>query len=73
MCRHRETPEYPDVTKITWFTVLEAAYSDARMKCKTCPHRGLPLDGLPVKDGVITCTGHGLKWNIETGALCPSV
>lgn len=31
--------------------------------CRFCPHRGLPLDGLPVdREGVVTCPGHGLRW-----------
>lgn len=40
-----------------------------RGACKVCPHRGIPLASLPAVDGVVTCPGHGLRWNVATGAL----
>jgi hypothetical protein len=54
---------------ISWMPALEQAFADKRMKCMTCPHRGMPLNGMPVKDGVVVCPGHGLAWNIQTGEL----
>ncbi len=50
---------------------LEAAYADVVLKpdCRTCPHRGMPLDGVPVKDGVVICPGHGLAWDLNTGRM----
>lgn len=68
-CR-RLMPPYPE--KVRWGQQLEAAFADTKMKCLTCPHRGLPLDPRMAKDGVITCTGHGLKWNLQTGDLVPT-
>jgi hypothetical protein len=69
---HRQMPEYPHEHAV-WLPQLEAAYADKKLKCMTCPHRGLPLDGLPVKDGVVTCPGHGLRWHVETGCLVPAI
>ena len=51
---------------------LEPVYKHARVNpvCARCPHRGLPLSGLPVdEEGNVVCSGHGLKWNLETGKL----
>lgn len=67
----RQMPEYP-IDRAIWLPQLEAAYADKKMKCMTCPHRGIPLDGLPVKDGVVTCPVHGLRWNVTTGELVRS-
>lgn len=40
--------------------------------CRTCPHRGTSLRGLPeVMPGVVVCPGHGLAWNLETGNNVP--
>lgn len=70
----REMPEF--VThpyqgkEVYWLRELEEAHADARLKCgMICPHRGLPLAGCPVKDGVVVCPGHGLAWNVDTGEL----
>ena len=39
------------------------------LKCKKCPHKGFPLNGVIPKDGILTCPGHLLKWDAETGEL----
>jgi hypothetical protein len=36
-----------------------------------CPHRRICLKGLPVENDVVVCPGHGLAWNVKTGALVP--
>lgn len=66
----RSMPDYPTF-EIPWMPKLESAYSDKKMKCMTCPHRGLPLNGLPVVNGIVTCPGHGLRWNVSDGSLVP--
>jgi nitrite reductase/ring-hydroxylating ferredoxin subunit len=48
---------------------LEKQFKDVRLTCRVCPHRGMSLKGLPVKDGMVVCNGHGLRWNVETGAM----
>lgn len=69
----REWPPYP-LDKIKgprgWLPKLEAAYSSCKLKPgMVCPHRGIPLASVPAVDGIVTCPGHGLRWNIETGEL----
>lgn len=67
----RETPPYPPADKVPWLGELEAAFKGRVLPlCRTCPHRGISLRNLePDKDGVVLCTGHGLAWNVKTGAL----
>jgi len=70
----RPMPSFPiahpvTAQQTTWFPKLEEAYKDKKLTCLRCPHRGLPLNGLPVKDGKVICPGHGLQFNIETGEL----
>lgn len=72
-CR-REMPDFPthphSGREVFWLRDLEANHRGARLKCgRICPHRGLPLAGCPVKDGVVVCPGHGLAWNVDTGEL----
>lgn len=50
---------------------LERCFAGVKLKpgCRTCPHRGISLAGLPAVDGVVTCPGHGLAWRVGTGEL----
>lgn len=34
-----------------------------------CPHKGIDLSGMPVKEGLITCPGHGLRIDAATGRI----
>jgi hypothetical protein len=63
----REYPPYPYGVK--WLVAMRKAYADCQLKTPVCPHRGLPLDGLKVENGVVTCPGHGLCFSVETGRL----
>lgn len=55
---------------IRFIKPLEDHYSEVKLACKKCPHRGLPLEGLPEdKDGNVVCPGHGLSWNTRTKQL----
>lgn len=72
----RQMPEFPkslDPTgrKMEFVRKAEAQCRHLRMKCMVCPHRGMPLTGMPIKDGAIVCNGHGVKWNVETGEMIP--
>jgi hypothetical protein len=79
----REMPVFPrDIPDgghgsmaVPWLSKLESAYADKRLNlnCMTCPHRGLPLDGIAPKNGVLVCPGHGLAWDVSTGRLHPRV
>jgi hypothetical protein len=54
---------------VPWMKKLEAKFKDVVMKCRTCPHRGLPLGSVTDGKGNYVCTGHGLKWNARNGRL----
>ena len=67
-CLRPMPTDYPTTTP--WLKELEAAHTHHRLgSCRVCPHRGLPLSGVPVVDGVIVCPGHGLAWSAATGEL----
>lgn len=52
------------------FGRFEDKHGDATLKaCKVCPHRGIPLESMPVRNGLITCPGHGLDFDACTGKL----
>lgn len=64
----RHVDRYPEVS---FSKELRAAYSDKRVTCGKCPHRGLPLGSLPREPGtdIVTCPGHGLRWDLKTGCM----
>lgn len=63
------TIEYPR-HRMSWLPRLEEAYAEARVDCRTCPHRGVYLGSLQADEhGAVTCPGHGLSWNLKTGRL----
>ena len=67
-CR-RPMLEYPRA-RAHWIRSLEAAFESAEVReSLICPHRGAPLQGLPVREGCVTCPLHGLRWDCETGRL----
>lgn len=63
----RETPEF--VWPTTFGPKLQAAYANCQLDPENpiCPHRGFKLSGLPEKDGVVVCPGHGIRWDLRTG------
>ena len=36
-----------------------------------CPHRGLPLEGEPDADGIVTCPWHGYRYDVRSGRCRP--
>ncbi len=56
----------PNLVKLERITAIKG---QTLKSCKICPHRGLPLGSMPVVDGIITCPGHGLRWNASTGEI----
>lgn len=64
----REVHGYPHAS---FHDDLSDAYAAKRVTCGKCPHRGLPLGSLPRIPGtnIVTCPGHGLQWDLETGSL----
>lgn len=66
----RDFPDFPRGAAMrAWMPELERAYGRKRLKNMVCPHRGIDLSGLPAVDGIVTCPGHGLRWDIKTGKL----
>lgn len=41
-------------------------FEHSKMKCRTCPHKGMRLASMPIKDGKITCPMHGLTFDAVT-------
>jgi len=59
--------------KSGWPQELQKAFRRQTLKPgRVCPHKGICLKSQPVVDGVVTCPGHGLRWNVETGKLVTS-
>lgn len=75
----QEMPEFPvkynGIDIVSWLPELERAFRDVKLKpdCRVCPHRGGPLTGLPVKNGMVVCSLHGLRWRLSDGAMVPRV
>ena len=69
---HRRMPADAWAPAPAWHSVLTRVYRDRVIDLErpVCPHRGIPLDGLPcTRRGVVTCPGHGLRWNLRTGKI----
>ena len=70
LCKRQFGP-YP-TQRARWIPGLEKAYKDCTLKPgMVCPHRGIPLAGAERDGDIVTCPGHGLRWNVITGALAP--
>lgn len=62
----REPPAYP-FDSAPWVKALAAKYACAKLTKGLCPHRGIPVTAM-IRDGdILTCPGHGLRWNALTG------
>lgn len=64
----RPLPTYP-LKLAQWMPKLNEECAHLKLKNMVCPHRGLPLKGCPQDGDVVTCPGHGLRWNVKTGEL----
>lgn len=63
----REMPNFPSWLA-PWFPELQQGYLSKQLPANLkCPHQGIYLGSLPQVNGIVTCPGHGLKWNIKTG------
>lgn len=44
---------------------------DRFVACRNeCPHRLEPLAGAPVERGIVTCPGHGWRFDVGNGGAC---
>lgn len=48
---------------------LAEAYAGRTLKCGICPHKRLDLTSIPAIGGVITCPGHGLRFDAASGQV----
>jgi hypothetical protein len=64
----RELPPFPTkAVENRWLPKLSAKYACAKLVNGACPHRGIPVEAM-IRDGdILTCPGHGLRWNAVTG------
>ncbi len=84
MVCHRQMPEFPVVrergsmTTLLWdgFTrkleeplIRKGAKLRTQHDCLRCPHRNIPLSGIPNDGETIVCPAHGLRWNLKTGKI----
>jgi Rieske [2Fe-2S] domain len=70
LCR-RHMPDFPS-QHLRHYKTLEAAYKTCTLKAgHVCPHRGISLSQFARPDSTAVCPGHGLRWNLRTGALVP--
>lgn len=71
-CARPVLPEFPRVPGVgsdkRAFENLERRHA-RDVLCRVCPHRGMRAADMPIVDGVRVCHGHGLGWDVATGAL----
>jgi hypothetical protein len=63
-----EFPAYPN-SKFVALERGQRARCDKLKDGHTCPHRGIDLRPFERDDGTAICPGHGLHWDLRTGAL----
>jgi len=68
-CR-RSLPAYPHALAF-WNKELATKFACAKLINGTCPHRGVKVSEMMRDGDILTCPGHGLRWNAITGAAVP--
>lgn len=66
----RALPPYPH-TQAPWTNALAAKFACAKLINGTCPHRGVKVSEMMRDGDILTCPGHGLRWNAITGEAVP--
>jgi hypothetical protein len=66
----RIPPPYPHYSAMrSWLPKLTEHFACAKLVGGKCPHRGIPVEAM-LRDGdVLTCPGHGLRFNAITGEV----
>lgn len=62
----RVLPPYPHGSA-PWTHELAAKYADCKIINGKCPHRGVLVSQMIRNGDILTCPGHGLRWNAVTG------
>ena len=66
MTYKRDPGPFP-VAKGKWLPRLQERFACARLTNGLCPHRGIPVSAMHREGDILTCPGHGLRWNAITG------
>lgn len=66
----RELPPYPH-HEAKWIGELAAKFACTKLINGTCPHRGIHVSQMIREGDILTCPGHGLRWNAITGEAVP--
>lgn len=61
----REQFEFP--RRGGWITALRHHHACDKLVNGRCPHRGLPVEAMHRDGDILTCPGHGLRFNAITG------
>ena len=69
LCALEEIPEGGILTLLQSGQNLLVHRNGAQVACmqNECPHRGWPLDGALVRDGIMMCPYHGYDFRLATG------
>jgi hypothetical protein len=67
----RDPGPFPD-RGTSWVHLLRKKFACAKLINGTCPHRGIPVSAMRRDGDILTCPGHGLRWNAITGAAVPT-
>jgi hypothetical protein len=74
----RAMPEFPEAKtfapyprRLQALEIAQAFRCNKLLPGNICPHRGIALDEFARADGTAICPGHGLLWDLRTGALLP--
>jgi hypothetical protein len=67
----REQLPFPHSTRAKWPPELKQHFACAKLVNGLCPHRGIPVEAMHRDGDVLTCPGHGLRWNAITGEAIP--
>lgn len=62
----RDPGRFP-TEKATWMDRLHKAMACTKLTNGVCPHRGIPVDAMHREGDILTCPGHGMRWNAITG------
>lgn len=72
LCK-RLMPDFPVRPRPAWaaMELAQRARCDRLKDGHICPHRGIDLRPFARPDGTAVCPGHGLHWDLKTGAMLP--
>jgi hypothetical protein len=67
--KYKRAPGPFPVKRAKWLPAMQERFACAKLVNGACPHRGIPVSAMHRDGDVLTCPGHGLRWNAVTGEL----